>query len=90
MVSALPVLGRVIDGAAHDLDLTQREVSLIVGGVVGCVPQVELRQREQIERLLLRGGVREPDSMDLGIRAERHNEQYLGANPSAFAGDCRV
>jgi hypothetical protein len=45
VVAPLPVLGRVVDDAVLDLDLTDRVVPLEVRGIVLGVPEAELLDR---------------------------------------------
>src|SRR5688572_15873253 len=90
MVPALPVLRRVIDDSVHHLDLTGREVPLVVRLVVPRVPETELDQAEQGESGVLLAMVRDPRSPDLEGLAERHEVERLRLDPVAPRPDDRV
>ena len=64
VVAPFAVFGRVVDGGAVDFDLAQRQVALVVGLVVECIPEVELDEGEQLHRLVGGSGVGDPHSMD--------------------------
>ena len=84
VVAALAVLGLVVDDAAVDLDLADREVALEVRGVVERVPEAELDRAEQRQPCALLARVRHPRAPDLDRLAQRHEEQRLRRrSPSA-------
>ncbi|OIQ79418.1 hypothetical protein GALL_388480 [mine drainage metagenome] len=92
VVAALAVLGLVVDRAARaverlDLDLADRQVALVVGLVVLRVPQCELDEREQRDGLRGVGRVGQGDLLDLGVLADRDEEQRLDAEPAALTRD---
>ena len=95
VVAALAVLGLVVDrrpvrAVLLDLDLADRQVALVVGLVVLRVPQAELDEREERDRLRRVGRVGDRDLLDLGGLAEGHEEQRLDGEPAALARDARV
>ena len=90
VVAALAVLGLVVDRAALDLDLADREVALVVRLVVRGVPEAELDEREELHALLLLRAVGERDAVDLGVRPERDEVEDLGLEALPPAGDLRV
>ena len=95
VVAALAVLGLVEHGrpvraVLLDLDLADRQVALVVGLVVLRVPQAELDEREERDRLRRVGGVGDRDLLDLGGLADGHEEQRLDRDAAALARDARV
>jgi hypothetical protein len=95
VIAALAVLGLVVDRRAVgpvvlDLDLADGEVALVVRLVVLGVPQAELDEREERDRLGLVGRVGERDLLDLGGLAHRHEEERLDGQAAALARDARV
>ena len=76
MISALSVLGFMIDGGTDDFDFTCGEVPLIIGHIVQGVPETEFHVGIQLEVLHLAGLVFQFQAVDFaGVRERNEIEQ---------------
>ena len=90
VVATLAVFGLVVDRAVLDLHLADGQVALVVGLVVFRVPQAELDEAEERDRLGSVGRVGERDLVDLGVDVYGDKEQRGHFQPAARARDAGV
>ena len=90
MVSALPVFGLVIDGAAHHLYLAAGEVPLEVGCIILSIPQAELHEAEQVNFFLCVRNIFQNNTVDLAVVLHRDEGLKLHFQSVFHALDDRV
>jgi len=79
VISALPVLGLVVDDAILDFYLAGVEVALEVGGVILGIPKAELDAGEsgEIHRSLAAAGDVEPPDLPVGVKGDEVSDRGL-------------
>ncbi|MNW62681.1 hypothetical protein D3C74_408260 [compost metagenome] len=87
MVSALAVLGFVIDYGVLDLHFAGAEVALEVGHIVLGIPETEFGKREQLHGFLRRAGVLNHQPVHFGVVAHRYKSELVHGNAVTFACD---
>ena len=87
VVAALAVFGLVVERAALDLDLAGRKVALEVGGVIHGVPQAKLHIAEHSKGFRRAAFIRQHQTVDLAIIADRHKQLKARCQIIFLAGD---
>ena len=90
VVTALAILGLVVDGRTLDLHFTRREITLEILHI-GCgIPETPLLEREELQGLGFRRLVLEGEFLYLGPLLQRHEEQYTGLDAILLTRDAGV
>ncbi|MNL66792.1 hypothetical protein D3C87_1913120 [compost metagenome] len=90
MVSALAVLGFVIDNGILHFNFTSAKVTLEVGHIIIGIPQTEFGKREQLNCLFRGASVLNNKAVYFSIMAHWYKSQLIYGNPVAFAGNGSV
>ena len=87
MVTALAVLGLVVDCTALDFHLTCRKIALEVGGIVHSIPEAELQIAEYSKRFRCITLVGQHQTVNFTVIAHRNKQFQLGGKTVFLAGD---